>query len=144
MGPGSSSHKVTFTPNRWLMRRSQKTVDRSLTRPEAGGFSSQTVSTSTSMTFSQGVFPQKMSAPQDALYAAAEVNHLVADDGNRQTWATIRSGMPQRVGRSRDCTDRPRLRSLQPSHHSQAPFFSNPPRHRSLFCAEWGIFTSHD
>jgi hypothetical protein len=27
------------------------------------------------------------------LYAAAEVNGLVADDGERQTWATIRSGL---------------------------------------------------
>ena len=64
MGPESSSHKVTITPNWWLLRRSSETVDRSLTRPEAGGFLSQTVSTSTSQTFSQGVFPQKMSAPQ--------------------------------------------------------------------------------
>jgi len=60
MGPESSSHKVTITPNQWHVRRSLKAVDRSLTRPEAGGFSSQTVSTSTSPTFSQGVFPQKM------------------------------------------------------------------------------------
>jgi hypothetical protein len=27
------------------------------------------------------------------LYAAAEVNGLVADDGERQTWTTIRSGL---------------------------------------------------
>jgi hypothetical protein len=30
---------------------------------------------------------------EDALYAAAESNDLVADDGPRQTWATIRSGL---------------------------------------------------
>jgi hypothetical protein len=30
---------------------------------------------------------------EDELYAAAEVNGLVADDGQRQTWATIRSGL---------------------------------------------------
>src|SRR5579859_5845750 len=30
---------------------------------------------------------------EDELYTAAEVNHLVADDGARQTWATIRSGL---------------------------------------------------
>jgi hypothetical protein len=30
---------------------------------------------------------------EDALYAAAERNALVADDGPRQTWATIRSGL---------------------------------------------------
>jgi hypothetical protein len=30
---------------------------------------------------------------EDALYAAAERNGLVADDGQRQTWATIRSGL---------------------------------------------------
>jgi hypothetical protein len=28
---------------------------------------------------------------EDALYAAAEPNGLVADDGRRQTWAKIRS-----------------------------------------------------
>ena len=30
---------------------------------------------------------------EDELYAAAEANHLVADDGDRQCWATIRSGL---------------------------------------------------
>ena len=30
---------------------------------------------------------------EDELYSAAEVNGLVADDGERQTWATIRSGL---------------------------------------------------
>ena len=30
---------------------------------------------------------------EDALYAAAEQNGLVADDGQRQCWATIRSGL---------------------------------------------------
>jgi hypothetical protein len=30
---------------------------------------------------------------EDALYAAAERNGLVADDGQRQVWATIRSGL---------------------------------------------------
>jgi hypothetical protein len=30
---------------------------------------------------------------EDALYAAAERNGLVGDDGERQTWATIRSGL---------------------------------------------------
>ena len=30
---------------------------------------------------------------EDELYAAAEHNHLVADDGDRQCWATIRSGL---------------------------------------------------
>ena len=30
---------------------------------------------------------------EDALYAAAVVNGLVADDGERQSWATIRSGL---------------------------------------------------
>lgn len=30
---------------------------------------------------------------EDALYAAAEANGLVADDGARQCWATIRSGL---------------------------------------------------
>jgi hypothetical protein len=32
-------------------------------------------------------------AVEDALYAAAESNGLVADDGQRQCWATIRSGL---------------------------------------------------
>jgi hypothetical protein len=41
---------------------------------------------------------------EDALYATAEGNGLVADDGERQCWATIRSGLgagmqePSRVG----------------------------------------------
>ncbi len=30
---------------------------------------------------------------EDELYAAAEDNGLVADDGERQCWATIRSGL---------------------------------------------------
>jgi hypothetical protein len=30
---------------------------------------------------------------EDALYAAAECTGLVADDGQRQTWATVRSGL---------------------------------------------------
>ena len=30
---------------------------------------------------------------EDALYATAERNGLVADDGQRQCWATIRSGL---------------------------------------------------
>jgi hypothetical protein len=30
---------------------------------------------------------------EDELYAAAEHNGLVADDGGRQCWATIRSGL---------------------------------------------------
>ncbi len=30
---------------------------------------------------------------EDALYAAAVANGLVADDGDRQCWATIRSGL---------------------------------------------------
>jgi hypothetical protein len=54
MGPESGSHKVTITPRRWHVRRSSQPIDRSLTRLEAGGFSSQTVSTSASVTFSQG------------------------------------------------------------------------------------------
>jgi hypothetical protein len=32
-------------------------------------------------------------AVEEALYAAAEHNGLVGDDGPRQTWATIRSGL---------------------------------------------------
>jgi hypothetical protein len=30
---------------------------------------------------------------EDALYGAAVANGLVADDGERQCWATIRSGL---------------------------------------------------
>jgi hypothetical protein len=39
---------------------------------------------------------------EDELYAAAEVSGLVADDGNRQCWATIRSGLS--AGRRRRCS----------------------------------------
>ena len=34
---------------------------------------------------------------EDALYAAALANGLVADDGQRQCWATIRSGLGARL-----------------------------------------------
>jgi hypothetical protein len=43
-------------------------------------------------------------AVEDQLYSAAEVNGLVADEGERQTWATIRSGLgagPQQLQGSR-------------------------------------------
>jgi hypothetical protein len=33
------------------------------------------------------------STVEEGLYAAAEQNGLVADDGERQTWSTIRSGL---------------------------------------------------
>jgi hypothetical protein len=35
----------------------------------------------------------EQSIVEDALCGAAERNRLVADDGQRQTWATIRSGL---------------------------------------------------
>lgn len=47
----------------------------------------------------------KQGDAEDAIYAAAERNSLVADDGQRQTWATITSGLsaglhcPDRIGR---------------------------------------------
>ena len=36
---------------------------------------------------------------EDELYSAAEVNGLVADDGERQCWATIRSGLSKGLQR---------------------------------------------
>jgi hypothetical protein len=39
---------------------------------------------------------------EDALYAAAEANGLVADDGSRQCWATIRSGLSKGLQRPID------------------------------------------
>ena len=46
---------------------------------------------------------------EDALYAAAEQNGLVADDGARQCWATIRSGLSKGLLRpiDLDADDRP-------------------------------------
>ena len=35
----------------------------------------------------------ELSQVEDALYGAAEANGLVGDDGQRQCWATIRSGL---------------------------------------------------
>jgi hypothetical protein len=35
----------------------------------------------------------ELSDVEDALYVAASENGLVADDGARQCWATIRSGL---------------------------------------------------
>jgi hypothetical protein len=56
---------------------------------------------------------------EDALFAAAESNGLVADDGPRQCWATIRSGLGAGLLRpvDLDADDRPparRRRSNQP------------------------------
>jgi hypothetical protein len=39
---------------------------------------------------------------EDALYAAAEQNGLVADDGARQCWATIRSGLSKGLLQPKD------------------------------------------
>jgi hypothetical protein len=49
---------------------------------------------------------------EDALYAAAEQNGLVADDGPRQCWATIRSGLSKGLLQPIDlgADDRPRPR----------------------------------
>jgi hypothetical protein len=41
-------------------------------------------------------------AVEDALYAAAEQNGLVADDGARQCWATIRSGLSKGLQQPKD------------------------------------------
>ena len=42
---------------------------------------------------------------EDVLYAAAERNGLVADDGERQTWATIRSGLSKGLLEPKDLED---------------------------------------
>jgi hypothetical protein len=39
---------------------------------------------------------------EDALFAAAEQNGLVADDGARQCWATIRSGLSKGLLQPKD------------------------------------------
>jgi hypothetical protein len=41
-------------------------------------------------------------AVEDALFAAAEQNGLVADDGARQCWATIRSGLSKGLQQPKD------------------------------------------
>jgi hypothetical protein len=48
-------------------------------------------------------------AVEEALYAAAERNGLVSDDGQRPTWATIRSGLGAglRAPLDLDAADRP-------------------------------------
>ena len=45
---------------------------------------------------------------EDALYAAAERNGLVADDDKQQTWATIRSGLSAGLQESIDLTTKRR------------------------------------
>ena len=45
---------------------------------------------------------------EDALYAAAVVNGLVADDGDRQCWATSRSGLGAGLREPVDLTARRR------------------------------------
>ena len=42
------------------------------------------------------------STAEDQLYGAAQHNGLVADDGDRQTWATIRSGIGAGLQSPRD------------------------------------------
>ncbi|HEV7665621.1 MAG TPA: hypothetical protein VGQ62_18965 [Chloroflexota bacterium] len=42
------------------------------------------------------------STAEDQLYEAAQQNGLVADDGERQTWATIRSGLAAGIRSPRD------------------------------------------
>ncbi len=56
---------------------------------------------------SAGAFEQTV--VEDALYAAAERNGLVADDGQRQCWATIRSGLSKGLQQPKDldADDRP-------------------------------------
>jgi hypothetical protein len=46
---------------------------------------------------------------EDALFAAAEANGLVAEDGPRQCWATIRSGLSKGLQQPKDldADDRP-------------------------------------
>jgi len=46
---------------------------------------------------------------EDELYAAAEHNHLVADDGERQCWATIRSGLSAGLQQPIDLDDERRV-----------------------------------
>jgi hypothetical protein len=52
---------------------------------------------------------------EDTLYAAAEVNGLVADDGPRQCWTTIRSGLSKGLQRpiNLDADERPRSPSAR-------------------------------
>lgn len=52
-------------------------------------------------------------AVEDALYVAALRNGLVADDGPRQCWATIRSGLSKGLGR---CSGDGRLRRGLATH----------------------------
>jgi hypothetical protein len=47
---------------------------------------------------------------EDALYAAAARNGLVADDGARQCWATIRSGLSAGLQEPIDLDDHERRR----------------------------------
>ena len=51
-------------------------------------------------------------APEDRLYAATERNGLVAGDGQRQAWATIRSGLSKGLQEPKDldADDRPPTR----------------------------------
>ena len=62
-------------------------------------------------------------AIEDELYAVAVANGLVADDGERQTWATIRSGLGAGLRESIDVTPttgRERYPSLSGAAHHQA------------------------
>jgi hypothetical protein len=45
---------------------------------------------------------------EDGLYAAAEANGLVSDDGERRVWATIRSGLSAGLQDPIDLDEKPR------------------------------------
>ena len=57
MGLRSSSHKVTITPNRWHIEALAAAGRQIANQARSRGVLSQTGSTSTSPTFSQGVLP---------------------------------------------------------------------------------------
>ena len=114
MGPESGSHKVTITPHRWHVRRPSQPVDRSLTRPEAGGFSSQTVSTSASVTFSQGVFPQMMSAPP----LLVDTSQALGDIQGRVPSYRLLESMRQYALERLDEAAETKIAQAEPSQHS--------------------------
>ena len=60
----------------------------------------------------------EQAAVEDALYAAAERNGLVADDGARQCWATIRSGLSAGLQQpiDLDAADRPPVGRRRRAH----------------------------
>lgn len=78
------------------------TVIRNLSTAQAGGRNAALNQAAWSLGRWVAAGALDQSAVEDQLYVAAQQNGLVEDDGERQTWATIRSGIGAGIQSPRD------------------------------------------